>query len=164
MTPRARRLTTWLVERSLPSADRQAVLGDLAEEFDALAQRDGSRSARRWYRRQARRSADAGYFSTFQIPLIAGRFFSDHDTATSEPVAIVDEPFAEHFWPHADPIGKHLWFDPKQPFVITGVVGGVKQYGLDSDAKIVVYFPSSQTRPAPCRSGSTHRWPGGASP
>ena len=90
------------------------------------------------------RMADRGYFSTMQIPLIQGRFFSDHDTAQSQQVAIIDQRFAQRFWPHGDAIGKHLWYDPKQLFVIEGVVGSVKQYGLDSDSKIVVYFPQSQ--------------------
>jgi putative ABC transport system permease protein len=90
------------------------------------------------------RSADSGYFSTMDIPLIQGRFFSDHDTSESQPVVIIDQKFAQRFWPHGDPIGKHLWFDPKKPITIAGVVGTVKQYGLDSDSKIVVYFPHAQ--------------------
>ena len=90
------------------------------------------------------RSADTDYFATMQIRLIKGRFFSDHDRPDSERVVIIDEKFAQRFWSHDDPIGKRLWFDPKRPFVIAGVVGNVKQYGLDADAKIVVYFPHSQ--------------------
>ena len=90
------------------------------------------------------RQTDAGYFGTMRIPLIKGRFFSEHDTPESERVVIIDQHFAEQFWPHDNPIGKHLWFDPKQPFVISGVVGNVKQYGLEADAKIVAYFANSQ--------------------
>jgi putative ABC transport system permease protein len=44
------------MERSLPVPDRAAVLGDLAEEFDARARGQGIRPAHRWYRRQVRRS------------------------------------------------------------------------------------------------------------
>ena len=90
------------------------------------------------------RVADTDYFSTMEIPLIQGRYFSEHDTPDSQQVVIVDENFARRFWPRENPIGKHLWFDPKKPFVIAGVVGNVKQYGLDSDSKIVAYFPESQ--------------------
>jgi predicted permease len=78
------------------------------------------------------------------IPLIQGRFFSEHDTPDSQAVAIIDAKFAQRFWPHDNPIGKHLWFDPKKPFVIAGVVGVVKQYGLDNEGKIAVYFPARQ--------------------
>lgn len=90
------------------------------------------------------RTADSGYFPTMQIPLIQGRFFSDHDTKDTQQVVIIDQKFAQRFWPRGNAAGKHLWFDPKKPFVIAGVVGSVKQYGLDSDSKIVVYFPQSQ--------------------
>ena len=78
-----------------------------------------------------------------EIPLLKGRFFSDFDTMpNAQPVAIVDEKFAQRFWPDEDPIGKHLWGDPKQPMTIVGVVGTVKQYGLDIDGRIVFYRPS----------------------
>jgi predicted permease len=90
------------------------------------------------------RLASTGYFRTMTIPLSKGRFFSDHDNAGSEQVAIIDQKFAERFWPRENPIGKHLFFDPKKPFTITGVVGSVKQYGLDMDSKIVVYFAHLQ--------------------
>jgi predicted permease len=80
-----------------------------------------------------------------EIPLRRGRFFSDHDTNDSQKVAIVDEKFAQLFWPHDNPIGKRVWFDPKKPIRIIGVVGAVKHYGLDSEAKIVVYFPDQQS-------------------
>ena len=43
--------------------------------------------------------------------------------------------------PERDPIGKKLWFDPKKPLLIVGVVGNVKQYGLETDGKMAVYFP-----------------------
>ncbi len=91
------------------------------------------------------RVASTGYFSAMEIPLLKGRFFNEHDTKDSQQMAIIDEKFAQRFWPRDNPIGKHLWFDhPDKPFTITGVVGVVKQYGLDSDGKIAVYFPHLQ--------------------
>ncbi len=90
------------------------------------------------------RIASTDYFRAMDIPLLNGRFFSDHDTSDSPQVAIIDAKFAQRFWPHDNPIGKHLWFNPKKPFTITGVVGVVKQYGLDIDGKIAVYFPHRQ--------------------
>ena len=90
------------------------------------------------------RVASAGYFSAMDIPLVKGRFFSDHDRADSQRVAIIDEKFARRFWPSGDAVGKHLWFDPRKPITIAGVVGVVKQYGLDSEGKIAVYFPEQQ--------------------
>jgi len=41
-------------------------------------------------------------------------------------------------------VGKHIYHDLKKPITIVGVVGVVKQYGLSTDGKIAVYFPSQQ--------------------
>jgi len=90
------------------------------------------------------RSASADYFRAMTIPLIKGRFFSEHDNKDAQQVVIIDEKFAQRFWPQDNPIGKHVWFDPKKPYTIVGVVGVVKQYGLDNESKIVVYFPNLQ--------------------
>jgi predicted permease len=90
------------------------------------------------------RVASPDYFQAMEIPLRKGRFFSEHDTPDSLQVVIIDEKFAQRFWPDGDPIGKHLWFDPKKPMTIVGVVGTVKQYGLGADTKIATYFPEEQ--------------------
>ena len=90
------------------------------------------------------RDATADYFRTMQIPLVSGRFFSDQDSLESPKVVIIDQKFARRFWPRGDAVGKHLWFDPKKPITIVGVVGVVKQYGLDIDGKIATYFPCSK--------------------
>src|ERR1700682_1123719 len=70
------------------------------------------------------RVAGTDYFRAMEIPLLKGRFFDQHDNRTSQQVAIIDQKFAQRFWPHDNPIGKHLWFDhPEKPSVIAGVVG-----------------------------------------
>ena len=90
------------------------------------------------------RAATPDYFRTMEIPIVKGRHFTDFDTMqNAEPVVAVDEKFAQRFWPNEDPIGKHVWFDPKRPMSIVAVVGAVKQYGLDIDGRIVVYRPSA---------------------
>ena len=89
------------------------------------------------------RAATPDYFRTMEIPLLKGRFFDDFDAVpNAQPVAIIDDKFAQRFWPNENPIGKKLWHDPKLPMTIVGVVGTVKQYGLDIDGRIVVYRPS----------------------
>jgi predicted permease len=90
------------------------------------------------------RVASADYFRTMEIPLRKGRFFTEDDNADKPQTVIIDEKFAQRFWPDSDPIGKHLWFDPKKPMTIVGVVGVVKQYGLETDGKIATYFPQQQ--------------------
>src|SRR5947209_4169767 len=90
------------------------------------------------------RIASRDYFRTMQIPLMQGRYFEDHDQPTAPQVVVIDEQFAQRFWPHESAVGKHVWFDPKKPFTIAGVVGTVKQDSLVSDGKIVVYFSNLQ--------------------
>jgi predicted permease len=90
------------------------------------------------------RVASTDYFRTMEIPLLKGRYFTEDDTADKPQVVVIDEKFAQRFWPDTDPVGKHLWFDPKKPITIVGVVGVVKQYGLETDGKIATYFPQLQ--------------------
>jgi putative ABC transport system permease protein len=89
------------------------------------------------------RGASADYFRTMKVPLVKGRFFTVSDMpATAEQVVVIDEKFAQRFWPAGDAIGRHVWFDPARKLTIVGVVGTVKQYGLDVDGRMVVYRPS----------------------
>jgi predicted permease len=86
------------------------------------------------------RGVSPDYFKTMEIPIVKGRGFTSFDTTPdAQQVAIIDEQFARRFWPNGDPIGRQLWFDPKRRMSIIGVVGTVKQYGLDIDGRIVVY-------------------------
>jgi predicted permease len=89
------------------------------------------------------RAATTKYFSTMRIPVIAGRAFNDADLPqNAEQVVIIDNKFAQRFWPNGNAIDKHVWFDPERKLRIVGVVGTVKQYGLDIDGRIVVYRPT----------------------
>ncbi len=88
------------------------------------------------------RNATIDYFRTMRIPLTQGRFFEDSDLAAhAAPVAIIDQKFADRFWPEGA-IGKQVWFNPKQKITVVGVVGTVKQYGLDIDGRMVFYWPT----------------------
>ena len=99
-----------------------------------------------------------GYFETMKIPLVKGRFFSTADTASSTPVAIIDERLAAKFWPGQDPIGRRLYLPesaedalaitPKtQFFNVVGVVKEVQVLGLATGVEPVgaYYFPFSQS-------------------
>ena len=91
------------------------------------------------------RAATPTYFSTMQIPLIRGRMFATTDTSKMPPVAIIDQKMADRFWPHGDAIGKRIRQGDQSPWLtIVGVVGPVKQYGLDVNSRMVVYFPYAQ--------------------
>src|SRR5665213_1485524 len=93
------------------------------------------------------RNATPDYFATLRIPLLQGRYFTGADTAKSAPVAVIDAKMERRFWPHASAVGKRLRLTGGtiKPWVtIVGVVGVVKQYGLDMDTRMTVYFPQAQ--------------------
>ena len=86
-----------------------------------------------------------GYFTAMQIPLLSGRLFSAADTEKTQPVVLIDEKMANQFWPKGDAVGKRIRQGNKQPWAtIAGVVGLVKEYGLDLDTRMVVYYPQGQ--------------------
>jgi predicted permease len=89
-----------------------------------------------------------GYFKTMRIPLLEGRELSESDTAMSAPVVVISESMAKQFWPQGGAVGHHLklTFYPEKERTIVGVVGDVKQTGLDSSAGIAtLYWPLAQT-------------------
>jgi predicted permease len=75
------------------------------------------------------------YLKVMRIPLLRGRFLSAHDDEHSPGAAVVDDVFARQYFPNQDPIGKRLNFanTASGQLEIVGVVGHVKQWGLDAD-------------------------------
>jgi len=91
------------------------------------------------------REATPPYFGAMQIPLVRGRTFAETDTSKMPPVAIIDQKMADRFWPHGDAIGKRIRQSDDSPWaMIVGVVGVVKEYGLDTDTRMVAYYPHAQ--------------------
>jgi predicted permease len=98
------------------------------------------------------RTATSGYLRAMHIPLLEGRDISASDTATSAPVVVISQSMAKQFWPNSSPIGHHLKlsFYPDKDREIVGVVGDVKQLGLDSAAGIAtLYWPVAQITGSP---------------
>jgi predicted permease len=92
------------------------------------------------------RVATNDYFRTMEIPLLQGRFFSDHDTSDVPKVILIDDKMAKRFWPHESAVGKRMRANVKDPwYTVVGVVGTVKQYGLDIDGRMVIYYPEQQS-------------------
>ena len=62
-----------------------------------------------------------GYFETLQIPILAGRSFTEAEGAGSQPVAIANRTFARRFFRGANPVGRHLeWIRSHDRILITG--------------------------------------------
>ena len=89
----------------------------------------------------------ADYFRTLQMPLLRGRLFNQRDHEGAPLVAVVNQAFVKRFFPDRDPIGKHVktgamtgpWCE------IIGVVGDVKQQGLNRENDPEIYAPYLQS-------------------
>jgi len=88
-----------------------------------------------------------GYLEAMRVPLLHGRLINDGDVAGRPPVTVISAGMAKQFWPHEDPIGKHLTltFSPGIAREVVGVVGDVKMDGLNvSQSQSMVYVPLAQ--------------------
>ena len=88
-----------------------------------------------------------GYLQAMHIPMLEGRDLQESDTAASTGVVVISKAMASQFWPDQSPIGRHLklTFFPDKERTVVGVVGDVKQQGLDSTAGIAtLYWPLAQ--------------------
>jgi predicted permease len=89
------------------------------------------------------------YLKVMRIPLQRGRFLTAQDSEHSSHVIVIDDFFARKFFGDEDPVGKRVILNSKGGVAeIVGVVGHVKQWGLDSDDKqslrAQLYFPFMQ--------------------
>ncbi len=87
------------------------------------------------------------YFRAMQIPLVAGRFFSDSDTADSSQVVVIDQLMVKRYFADKDPIGQQIRrAGPTSPAVaIVGVVGTINAIDLGEPVtKERLYYPVTQ--------------------
>ena len=91
------------------------------------------------------------YFQTMEIPVLAGRDFGDSDTVQSPQVMIVNQAFAERFFPGENPLGKKLRpgtsSGPTRPpawRTIAGVVGNIRTSATDREMEPMYFLPASQ--------------------
>jgi predicted permease len=91
---------------------------------------------------------EPGYLKAMEIPLLRGRFFTGQDNEHSPRVVVVDDVFARKYFPNENPLGKRILRDDASPEEIVGVVGHVKQWGLDADdtekLRAQIYIPCMQ--------------------
>jgi predicted permease len=89
------------------------------------------------------------YFETMQIPLLAGRDFTDRDTLQSQPVVIVNETFVRQFLGEGNPLGKTIRTNaephyPETEYEIVGVVKDTKYGGLREQIPPIAFVPAQQ--------------------
>jgi putative ABC transport system permease protein len=85
------------------------------------------------------------YFKTLGIPLRAGRLLAETDKDKAPYVAVINEAAKRQFWPSEDPIGKRVSGDGGDHWVnIVGVVGDVREFGLDHAPKAEFYASQAQ--------------------
>ena len=90
------------------------------------------------------------YTRAMAIPVVRGRALNAQDTADAPPAVLISEAMAKKFWPNEDAVGKRVRFYNSAPAAqrpwrtVVGVVGDVKQYGLDTSGGIALYVPQLQ--------------------
>jgi putative ABC transport system permease protein len=93
-------------------------------------------------------TVSSNYFETLGIPLLAGRDFSPLDDTTAPGVAIVNEAFTRQLFHESAPIGKRFRIDDEDGarkwLMVVGVVGNVRQAGLDRPPEALFYRPYAQ--------------------
>jgi putative ABC transport system permease protein len=96
------------------------------------------------------RAVTPGFFSVLNLPLKAGRLFTDADANGSLEVVILSESMARQFWPDRDPIGQRLlWGKSGNPKTIVGIVGDLRDLAVDAAPLPMMYRPFFQLSDAP---------------
>jgi predicted permease len=94
------------------------------------------------------RLASSGYFAAMGIPLLGGRLFNASDSANAPPAAVISQSLAQKYFPGTDAIGKRIQFGnmdgDERLLEIVGVVGNVREYGLDRAHEPTVYANAFQ--------------------
>ncbi len=85
------------------------------------------------------------YFKALGIPLVSGRTFQESDNEKAPAVAVVNRTLARHFWNGQDAVGKRISMDGGEHWhTVLGVVGDVKEFGLNKDVGDELYLAQLQ--------------------
>jgi len=97
-------------------------------------------------RSEEHRVVTPGFFETLRIPLLQGRRIEDADRAGAPAVVVVNESFARKYFPGGGALGRRISLvsPPTEWATIVGVVGDVREFGLDRPVTPVMYFPAEQ--------------------
>jgi putative ABC transport system permease protein len=90
------------------------------------------------------RIIDHGYLKTMRIPFRAGRDFTEHDTAESEKVLIINQAMADRLWPGQDAVGQIANVGRFERRIV-GVVSNVRHSSLEEVSGLEMYLPITQS-------------------
>jgi putative ABC transport system permease protein len=94
------------------------------------------------------RPVTPAFFRTMGIPHLSGRDFAASDSLDAPRVAVISETLARRHFPGENPIGRRISVAIGQPgggpWVIVGVVGGIKMTSLEGEIRPAVYMPHTQ--------------------
>jgi len=89
--------------------------------------------------------ASPEYFRTMEIAMLGGRSFTERDSASSEPVAVISQSMARQYWPDGNPVGAHLTLQyEKTSREVVGVVSDIRHFGASSEPTAQLYVPYQQ--------------------
>jgi putative ABC transport system permease protein len=94
----------------------------------------------------AYQSVTADYFRTMEVPLLAGRYFTEQDRTGATNVMLLNQSLTRRVFPNENPVGKRIVLGMEKPtlFEVIGVVGDVRTAGLDDNAFEEFYLHSLQ--------------------
>src|SRR5256714_1487374 len=91
------------------------------------------------------RIVSPSFFEVLHIPIINGRGFFETDRPGHPDVAVVNRSAVSHLWGSLNPVGTRFSTDGGKTWTqVVGVVGDIKQYGLDKDVADEIYVPLAQ--------------------
>jgi predicted permease len=99
----------------------------------------------------ATRSVDENYFTTLQIPVLRGQAFSTADWQAQTKNIVVDETFAQRYFPDGNAVGKRITLGSTpggDAYTIIGVVGNVKHADLTAPNSRPTFYFNLGTQPA----------------
>jgi predicted permease len=93
-----------------------------------------------------------GFFDVFRIPIVRGRDFNERDSGQAPPVVLINKTMARQYWPEGDPLNDRLIigrgvmreFADEPERQIIGIVGDVRDGGLNNDPGPRMYIPQAQ--------------------
>jgi len=96
-------------------------------------------------------SVSSGYFSSFEIPLLRGRVFTERDDASSPGVVVISQAMARRYWPNGDPLKDRIQIGAgagpafaEPPRQVVGIVGDTRSRSVDQNPDPMMYIPLAQ--------------------